>query len=105
LERIERRVREKLAGHCPSENCVLGVRISMLSHISASGKYYVPSINERDVHDLFSKFGKVLKVVTFPPGINGGLCFVHMQRYLDAFFAQKVINAKMSENKLLDGKL
>jgi len=77
----------------------------MISQISASGKYYVPSINERDVHDLFSKFGKVLKVVTFPSGINGGLCFVHMQRYTDAFFAQKVINAKMSEKKLLDGKL
>ena len=77
----------------------------MLSQISASGKYYVPSINERDLHDLFSKFGKVLKVVTFPPGIHGGLCFVHMQRYADAFYAQKVINSKMSEKKVLDGKL
>jgi hypothetical protein len=56
------------------------------------------------VHDLLSKFGRVLKVVALPSGIHGGLCFVHMQRYIDAFYAQKFINAKFKE-QLLDGKL
>ena len=80
FERIETRVREKVARHSPSESCVLGLRISMLGQISASCKYFLPYLNEKDVHYLFSKFGRVIKVVALPSGIHGGLCFVHMQR-------------------------